>query len=372
MKKLVVILTALLGLASSASAQSSDTFYPGWKMSALGGVNYVSSDGWTVGFIDQVSPAFQVGLEYDFLPWLGLRFTGSGMTGKYPTNPFNEHQYTAVFNYGQVGADAMFDFSNMASYKYARVVNPYGFVGAGANYRFKTGSSEQYTGPAFRVGFGFNLRLSNTLKLALEGQYNALGNTFNTLDDNNILGGLMDDNILALLGLQFDLGGRRRRAEEAAHAEQVAAARAAQAAAAQATAERIAAARAAQEREAEERRAQREAEAAAYNPSAAQEIIIFGYYEYTVPARESGKLRHLVSVLNQNPDAVIVLSGYSDEESESEMPAMQLSKLRLDAVMKVLTDAGIDGSRITAVNYGFEKAESANMTHNRLVICETQ
>lgn len=372
MKKLVVILAAFLGLAISASAQSGDTFRPGWKVSALGGGNYVSSDGWTTGFINQVSPAFQVGVEYNFLPWLGARVAGSGMWGKYPDNPYYPNQRSAAFNFAQIGADALFDLSNIASYKYSRTVNPYVLVGSGVNYRFKTARSKQYVGPAFRLGVGGNFRLTNSLKLVLEGQYNILGNMFNTLDDNNFMGGLMDDAIAVLAGIQYDLGGRRRREEEAAHEAQVAAARAAQAAAAQATADRIAAARAAQERAAAERRAQREAEAAAVNPSAVVETISFGIYEYTVPARESGKLRHIVSVLNQYPDAVLTITGYSDKETESEMPEMQLSKLRLDAVLKVLTDAGIDESRITVNNSGFSKPESTNMTHNRLVICETQ
>ena len=372
MKKLVVILTALLGLAFSASAQSRDVFYPGWKLSVLGGVNVVSSDGWTTGFVSKISPDFQIGLEYDFLPWLGVRAAGSGMMGKYPANPYYPNQKSATFNYGQLAADVLFDFSNIEEYKFSRVVNPYAFLGAGANIRFKTKDAEQYMGPVFRGGLGASFRLSNSLRAVIEGQYNVLGNTFNTLDDNNFLGGLMDDKIDALLGLQFDLGGQKRRQEEAEHDARVAAARAAQAAAAQATADRIAAARAAQEREIAERRAQREAEAAAFNPKAIEETISFGIYEYTVPAREGGKLRQIISVLNQFPDAVVTISGYSDEDSESEMSDKQLSKLRLDAVFKVLTDAGIDESRITVNNYGFEKPESTTMTHNRLVICETQ
>ena len=372
MKRIGLILALILALAFCASAQSEDTFYPGWKLSTLGGVNYVSSDGWTLDFVKQVSPSFQVGLEYDFLPWLGLRMAGSGMMGKYPANPYYKDQNAAIVKYGQMGLDAMFDFSNMETYKYSRAVNPYAFLGSGVNYRFKTETSDQYIGPVFRFGLGFNFRLGKSLKLALEAQYNSLGNKFNTFDDNNILGGLMDDNMVVLTGFQFDLGARKRSEVEAEHDSRVAAARAAQAAAAQATADRIAAARAAQEREAAERRAQREAEAAAVNPRAASETIVFGIYEYTVPARESGKVRHIISILNQYPDAVVTISGYSDQEAESGMPEMQLSQLRLENILKALADAGIEESRITVNNYGFARPEASSYTHNRLVVCETQ
>ena len=372
MKRIVIILTVFAALALGASAQNKDTFYPGWKASVLGGVNYVSSDGWTLGFLKQVSPNFQVGLEYDFLPWFGVRGAVNGMMAKYPTNPFYQNQYSATANYVLMGVDALFDFSNMEEYKFSRAVNPYMYLGAGADIRFKTERAEQYIGPAIRGGLGFNFRLSNSLKLVLELQYNVLGNKFNTIDDNNFLGGLWDDDVAALTGFQFDMGGKRRRAEEAEHEAQVAAARAAQAAAAQATADRIAAARAAQEREAAERRAQREAELAAINPAAASETISFGIYEYTIPARESGRVRHIISVLNQFPDAVVTITGYSDKDSESEMPEFQLSKLRLDNILKAMTDAGIDESRITVINNGFTVPEGSTSTHNRLVIIETE
>ena len=372
MKKLIIILTVFAGIAFSASAQNRDTFYPGWKASVLGGANYVPSDGWTLDFLKQVSPNFQVGMEYDILPWLGVRGAASGMMGRYPVNPYRQNQQSATVNYAQLGADAMFDFSNMQEYKYSRAVNPYAFLGLAANYRFKTAEAKNSIQPGFRVGLGLSFRLSNSLRFVMEFQENVLSNMFNTLDDNELLGGLWDDNIAALAGFQFDLGSKKRLEEEAEHAARVEAARAAQAAAAQATADSIAAARAAQEREAAERRAQREAEAAAYNPRAAVETIAYGIYEYTIPARESGKVRHIISILNQYPEAVVTISAYSDHDTESEMPDFQLTQLRLENILSAFTDAGIDESRITVNNNGFAKPEGSTATHNRLVICETE
>ena len=91
MKKIIAILTVILAMSVCAKAQTRDSFYPQWKMSALGGVNYVYSDGWKISRMSRLSPNFQVGLEYDFLPWMGVRVNGSGLMGLYPSNPYYQN-----------------------------------------------------------------------------------------------------------------------------------------------------------------------------------------------------------------------------------------------------------------------------------------
>lgn len=372
MKKLIIILTTALALSIGASAQSVDKFHQDWRISVLGGVNYVSSDGWTMNAFKTISPNFQVGLEYYFLPWLGARVTGSGMMGKYPTNPYQEHQFTGSFNYVMVGADAVFDLLNIGEYNSARLMSPYAFLGGALASRFKTGNAESAFGPAFRAGLGVNLRLGQSVKLALELQSNTLGNQFNTLDDNGVFGASLDDSFAALAGLQFSLGGQRRREEAAAREERIAAAKAAQAAAAQATADRIAAARAADRARSERLAAEREALARGENPRAVEERIIFGPGKSDLPPSENSKLLRILNVLNTYPETKVTVSGYADKDTEPAANNLTLSVLRADAVKKALIDAGIDASRITTKYYGDSQQVSTVSGANRVVVCETK
>ena len=391
----------------------------------MGGINVVSSDTWTMDFFKHVSSTFQVGLEYDFQPWFGIRIAGSGPMALYPANPYNEHQYTALLNYFQLGADAMFDLCNIAEYRYDRLASPYIFLGAAANNRFKTVDAGNYFGAALRTGLGFNFRLNDVMKIALEFQYNALGDKFNTLEDKGLFKAKWDDNEAALLGLQFELNGRRRRQAEAEKAERIAAARAAQAAAAKATADKIAAARAADRAYSERLAAEKAAAAAAAEaarlaalatpvpeipeipeipetlaeapveevfvpetitaePETVQaeeeievvvpkveEIISFGAFGFDVPADQRAKVQRIINILDSYPEATVTISGFADWGSESSMPGDDLSMLRLDSVLKAITDAGINFGRVTINNYGFTPQEYFP-DHNRIVVCETQ
>ena len=396
----------------------------------MGGVNVVSSDTWTIDYFRRVSSTFQIGLEYDFQPWFGIRIVGSGPMALYPANPYNEHQYTALLNYFQLGADAMFDLCNIAEYRHDRPVSPYLFLGAAANNRFKTVDMENYLGAAVRTGLGLNIRLTEVMKLAFEVQYNALGDKFNTIEDKGLFKAKWDDNEAALLGLQFDLNSRRRRAEEAEKEARIAAARAAQAAAAKATADKIAAARAADRAYSERLAAEKAAAAAAaeaarlaalappapeipelpeipetlaenpvQQPVSAEpeiqepvyaeseeapaeeeieaevpqveEIIPFAAFGFDIPADQRGKVQHIIDILNSYPNAVVTISGFADWGSESSMPGDDLSMLRLDSVLKAITNAGINFSRVTINNYGFSP-QNYYSEHNRIVVCETQ
>ena len=183
MKKFALILTAAFALALSAQAQ--DTFYPGWTLGVQGGANYSSSNYWQIGKLQHITPNGSINLGYDFAPWFGLRGSLSGPVGTYPVNG----KTIGKFGYAQLGLDAMFDICNMFRYKESRFLSPYFFVGGAANYRFPVEQTKAYFGPGVRAGLGFNFRLAEGVHLGLELMDNALGNKWNTLDDNEYFGG---------------------------------------------------------------------------------------------------------------------------------------------------------------------------------------
>ena len=381
MKKFVVILTVFLACAYASNAQPEEQFNPGWKLSTLGGINYATSDKWALPFFQHVTPNAQIGLEYNFLPWFSVRGTLSGPLGAYP---LENGTVIGKFTYAQLGADAIFDFSNMLDYKSTRKVNPYLFLGFAAAGRFKTPDAKAYLGAGLRGGIGFNFRLSDALKLVLEVQENAMGNKFNSLDDNMHYGAgkgrwrrlfPFDDNMAALVGLQFNLGANKRKAEEAARAEQRAAAQAAAAAAAQATADRIAAARAAAEQAIADRiaadQAAAEAAAQAANPRELLEKVTFEVNRTSVPIRENSKLRRIITSMNMYPDSYLVITGFADISAPTSNNSV-LSQERVEVIKMALTDAGIPASRIVTNYYGDASLVEGEPDKARVVILETK
>ena len=65
----------------------------------------------------------------------------------------------------------------------------------------------------------------------------------------------------------------------------------------------------------------------------------------------SGLLDFIVSIAQRCPAGKIEVQGYTDSDGSTE-GNLQLSQQRADAVMQYLVNAGINGSRLTAVGYG--------------------
>ena len=240
MKKLVLVISSVLVLASSAFAQ--DVFYPGFQLGLKGGAAL------TVGetkITNLISPAAALDLGFQISPVFGLRADISGWQGKgwYATQ---DSGYK--FNYAQVALDATFNIINMFGYK-ERFFNPYAFIGVGVVGLFNNGAelaklpadNNYWNGTAFstaaRAGAGIDLRLSDLLSIEIEYVANAQSDKFNSKKN---VGPAIDCDWqhAVLAGLKFDFGtaaGKKKAADAAAAA---AAAAAAQAAAAQAAADK--------------------------------------------------------------------------------------------------------------------------------------
>lgn len=241
MKKLFLVLTSVLVLATSAFAQ--DVFYPGFQLGIKGGASHTVGE--TNDFFKLVSPAAAIDLGYQISPVFGIRADISGWQGKGWYATLNDGY---KFNFAQIAVDATFDICNMFGYK-SRLFNPYAFIGVGAVGYFNNGADQTklptpnhyWNGFKFNTvahaGAGVDIRLSDLIAIEIEYVANAHSDKFNSKDN---VGPKFDCDWqhTALAGLKFNFGqaaGKKKVAEAAAAA---AAAAAAQAAAAQARADK--------------------------------------------------------------------------------------------------------------------------------------
>ena len=377
MKKLFIILSAAFALAFSAQAQG--IFTPGWNLEVMGGANYVTSNQWSIPHFQHVTPNASINLSYDVSPWFGLRGSLSGPVGTYPI----QGNTIGKFGYAQLGVDAMVDICNIFGYNPARFFSPYVFLGGAAGYRFPVEQVKGFFGPGVRAGLGFDFRLGDVVKLAVEFQDNAQSNQWNTLDDNQFFGGNIlhwkrpfrwDDNFAALVGLKFDLSNRALKAASAAVAEAVAAANAADAAVAKAAA--IAAVeRAAAEKAAEAAAKAAETEATAYlagsetAAAAIQENIYFDLNQSVIRPSEVEKIKRIVALLQKNPGMTVTIAGYADKATGTHDRNLTLSQERTASVRQCLMDSGIAAARISTDFFGDTKQVSTVPENNRVAIC---
>lgn len=381
MKKILVSL-ALMCMTLGAFAQE---FYPGWNLGVKGGV------GETVGetsFGKLLSPEAALDLGYQFTPVFGLRGDLSGWNAKGVVG----HDEIYKFNDVQLALDATFDICNLFGGYKTRTLNPYLFAGLGANVAFNNDEAnalkywfhdtanlwEKSTfGPVGRIGAGLDIRLSDAVAIELEVVENALLDKFNSKK-----GDAFDHQINALAGLKFALGnGAKKRAAEAAAlaaaeaAARAAAEKAAAEAAARAAAEKAAAEKAAREAAEREAAARAAAERAAAERAAARattENVLFVIGQWAIRPSEQAKVDHIISIMNQYPEAVVTITGYADKQTGTSKRNMYISQKRAEAVTNALVAAGIDKSRINTEFRGSEENPFATAAENRVAVCVTR
>ena len=380
MKKILLTLS-MICLSLGAFAQNE--FYPDWYIQVQGGAGHTVGE---ASFTKLISPAAALSLGYQFTPAFGLRGNFSGFQGKGAAITD-----TAVdiykFNYLEGALDAVFDLRNAFGGYKDRVFNPYLFLGAGANYAFNNGAdpaklpvnnnywADKSVSPVGRLGLGLDFKVSDGLSIGLEAAENVLNDKFNSKQ-----GDVVDHQINALLGLKYMFGAAKRKAAEAAAlaaaeaaaakaaADRAAAELAARQAAEREAAERAAAERAAREREAAERAA---AEAARAKARQATENVYFVINKWDVRPSEQAKIDHIVSVMKQYPEAVVVITGYADKWTGTDAINQRLSDKRADEVAAKLIAAGISETRITSEYRGGvdDFGDRANAAANRVAVC---
>ena len=84
-------------------------------------------------------------------------------------------------------------------------------------------------------------------------------------------------------------------------------------------------------------------------------VDLYGIYfdtdKATLKSESEGTLNQVLSLLKAKPDLRIALAGHTDSQA-SDSHNLDLSKRRAQAVVKWLTDKGVDGDRLEAEGFG--------------------
>lgn len=93
-------------------------------------------------------------------------------------------------------------------------------------------------------------------------------------------------------------------------------------------------------------------------------FVINLYYDVNqVTPNNPEALNMLKSLMLENPAAKVLVEGHTDNSGEADYN-QQLSQRRVDAVKKILADAGIQAERIIATGYGESRPLTDNTTYN--------
>jgi outer membrane protein OmpA-like peptidoglycan-associated protein len=302
------------------------------------------------------------------------------------------------FNFLQLNADYVLDLANLfGGFKHDRIWTPYIFAGIGGAYGFDNKDAGAYLpeyntvlakywerAPFFvvRAGAGMDFWLTKKFALGIEANANGYGDKFNS--KGAIEGFNPDFQFNAYLGMKFRFGGNTAPSKAyAAKVEAEEAARAAAEAAAQAEAERLAAEKAAAEKAAAEAAAKAAAEKAAAEKAAAEAAaaarakvcaekttnVFFTIGSAAISKAEEAKVLALVEFLNANPEYSVEIVGYADKATGSAKRNMQVSKLRVDAVMKKMAQLGAPVDRVSTSYVGDTQQPFAENDLNRVIIC---
>ena len=346
---------ALLVLGStSAMAQATYTDKEGNEyqfkkhlfLNLEGGAQYTLGE---AKFKDQISPNVQFGLGYQFCPAVALRLQANAWQSKGGWNGYT--------NRGKILPP--FTSNLFCGWNPNRVFNLTAFVGGGANIAWGNDEVNDLSKgianvvpynleylwdgtkvlPYGRGGLEASFRLSNAVKLVVEGNANILSDKYNSKKAGNA-----DWYFNGLVGLRINLGKTYTKKEPAAPvAEEVV------------VAEEVAPAPApVVEEKAEPLRRD----------------IFFTINSYKVRASELQKVQEIVDYLNKTPEAKVAVTGYADAGTGNDKINDRIAAQRAASVVKMLkTQYGISADRITSDSKGARVQPFAENDKNRVSIC---
>ena len=358
MKKAILILASAMMLSISATAQD---FNPGWYLQLRGGVGEtVGETSWT----KLLSPAADLSVGYQFSPVFGLRGDVLAWQGKGAISTTETSVYK--YDFAQLALDATFDICNIFNVNASRLLSPYVYVGVGGNARFNNDEaialSQNFDGfkylwdgtkfsVAGRAGVGFDIRLSDAVKLNLEGGLNVLSDHFNSKKAETTKLP-MDYQYTALVGVKIALGKKAAPAPVVVPEPEPAPAPAP-----------------APAPKPEPKPEPVVEPAPAPAPVELQENIYFVINKWDIQASEVAKLDEIAAFMAENPETNVKLTGHADKATGTAARNMFLSEKRAEIVTNELIKRGVDAARISSEFKGDNENPYATPEENRVTVC---
>ena len=353
-KIFTAFIALLLGVSASFAQEVEYKHVPHWFMQVQAGIAHTRGE---AKFKELLSPAAAINAGYSFNKSLALRFGVSGWQGKggWVVNPDANYKY----NYLQLGADAMLDFTNLfGEFNPKRVVSFYGFLGVGYNCSFNNDEAVALAaqGATMRLlwdgakhfvvgrgGLGLNFRLTDKLGLNIEANANTLSDKFNSKKAGNT-----DWQFNGLVGLTIKFGKGYEKIEKA-------------------PAQPI-------KSEPVEQPAVQVVEPIAQPVQQVKVEPMVKHIFYTidyskVSEAEMSKIDEIVEYLNKYPQAKVTVTGYADKGTGYPKYNMQLSERRANSVAAILIEKGIASDRVIAVAKGDTEQPFEKVEDNRVSIC---
>lgn len=357
------------GMASAQNAESvsevqlDNEFHPYWTLNLQAGVAYTLGES---SFDELLSPSAAVSATYQALDWLGVRVGISGWQAKGAiVSPFQAYKY----NYLQGNVDAVFDLANLfGTYNPKRVVNPYLFLGVGANGAFNNDEAVGIAGSdnsmlqylwrdsqfsfAGRGGLGVAFRVSSRVDLNLEANANILSDKFNSKKADN-----PDWQFNLLCGVSIRLGKDKKSQSQPVVEEELPLPAAEQAAPQEEVKPAVV--------------APKESEKPV-EKAAKEEItrnVLFTINSAKVSSSQMQVVDEIAEMLEKDGSLKVLVTGYADKQTGTADYNMKISRKRADAVRKALVDKGVSSSRIIVASKGDTEQPFSTPQENRVCIC---
>lgn len=357
-KSLLIAALLLCGASAQAQQEPEYVFQPHAYFQGMVGGQYTLGE---AKFKDLLSPSALLGVGYQISPVFGLRLSIQGWEAKGGwVNPSEVYKW----NYTIPQLDATFNLSNLfCGYNPKRFFNLSAFIGAGANFSYNNDDAQTIplivsdaTGnnleleylwdgtrvyPVGRAGIDIDLRLSDRVKLAIEGSANITSDKFNSKKADNA-----DWYFNALIGLKVALGKTYTVKETPAPAPVVVPAPVV------------------------EKPAPKPVEKPAPAPKVTEitRNVFFAIREHYINPEEQKKIDEVVAFMKENPNSKVTVTSYADKGTGNAKLNIKYSQNRTAAVVKALVDAGIDASRISADAKGDTVQPFAENDKNRVSI----
>ena len=365
-RKLFIALSAMMfAAAMPVNAQETTTseyvFKPHAYLQLQGGAQYTLGES---EFGELISPTIQVGLGWQFNPWLSARLAVGAWQSKGGFNGYIENgasrNITYSYKYVAPGIDVVFNLSNaICGYNPHRTVNVSAFVGGAANIAFGNDEANDIAAqgydlaylwsgtkvrPVGRGGLAFDFRVSDRVSLGIEGNANVLSDKYNSKKAGNA-----DWYFNALASVTIRLGKthKKKEAPVAVPVEQVIT-----------------------EPVVEEKQPVAEPVEEKVEEKGMKRDVFFTINSSVIRESERAKVYELSKYLNNHKDAIVEITGYADAGTGTAAVNRRLSSERAEAVKKMLTEqCGVSASQIKTSYKGSEVQPFAENDMNRVSIC---